>query len=244
MRIQFLGSGDAFGSGGRLQTCILLQAAAKTVLLDCGPSALIAMRRFQVDPNSVSVVFLSHLHGDHFGGIPFFLLDAQLISKRTEPLIIAGPPGTRQRLNAAMEVLFPGSSVSPKKFVMQIEELPLRQQCLIDGVKVAAFPVVHPSGDPATALRLEFGGKTVAYSGDTEWHDALLEAAVDADLLIAEAYGFDRRIKYHLDAATVAANAGRLQAKRIILTHLGPASLARLEELPFAYAVDGLELEI
>jgi ribonuclease BN (tRNA processing enzyme) len=110
MRIQFLGSGDAFGSGGRFNTCILVEAAAGVFLIDCGASSLIAMRRFRVVPNRIGTIFISHLHGDHFGGLPFFILDAQLVSRRVEPLTIAGPPGLRQRLAEAMEAFFPGSS--------------------------------------------------------------------------------------------------------------------------------------
>ena len=49
----FLGCGDAFGSGGRLQTCFLVQGGGTTFLVDCGTSSLIAMRRFGADPNAV-----------------------------------------------------------------------------------------------------------------------------------------------------------------------------------------------
>jgi ribonuclease BN (tRNA processing enzyme) len=244
VKIKFLGSGDAFGSGGRFQTCIMASTEDKKILLDCGASSQIAIRKFAVDPNQISIIFLTHLHGDHFAGIPFFILDAQLISKRTTPLIIAGPPGTEQRLIEAMEVLFPGSSTSQKKFEFHIEELPLQQASVIDGVAVTAFPVVHPSGSPSTALRVEFGGKIIAYTGDTEWHATLLDAAAGADILIAEAYAFDKKIKFHLDAATLSEEFGRLKAKRIILTHLGPASLDRLTDLPFEYAIDGKEILI
>lgn len=244
MKIKFLGSGDAFGSGGRLQTCIQVVSKDKTVLLDCGATSQIAMRKFNVNPNEISTIFLSHLHGDHFAGIPFFILDAQFISKRTSRLVIVGPPGTEQRIIQAMEVLFPGSFHSQRNFETQIIELPLQQASVIDGIQVTSYPVAHPSGDPSTALRLEFGDKIIAYSGDTEWIDTLLSAAADADILIAEAYSFDQKIKFHSDAATWAAEASRLKAKRIILTHLGPASLDRLADLPFEYAVDGKEMLI
>ncbi|KYZ76047.1 MBL fold metallo-hydrolase [Anaerosporomusa subterranea] len=244
MKIKFLGSGDAFGSGGRLQTCILISTEDKKILLDCGASSQIAIRKFNVNPNEISTIFLTHLHGDHFAGIPFFILDAQLISKRTSPLVIAGPSGTERRIIEAMEVLFPGSSTSQKKFELRIEELPLQQASVIDGVKVTPFPVVHPSGNPSTALRAEFCGKIITYTGDTEWAATLLDAAADADILIAEAYAFDNKIKFHLDAATLSEEFGRLKAKRIILTHLGPASLDRLADLPFEYAIDGKEISI
>src|SRR6187551_3851107 len=89
MRLQFLGSGDAFGSGGRFNTCFHLERAAHgNVLVDCGASSMVAIRKWQVEPNAVSTVLVSHLHGDHFAGLPFFLLDAQLVSRRTAPLVL------------------------------------------------------------------------------------------------------------------------------------------------------------
>src|ERR1700745_3538934 len=98
MRLQFLGSGDAFGSGGGVNTGLHLQRTAdRKVLIDSGASPMVAIRKWQVDPNAVSTVLVSHLHGDHFAGLPFFLLDAQLISRRTAPLTLAGPPGFRAR---------------------------------------------------------------------------------------------------------------------------------------------------
>ena len=96
MRLTFLGSGDAFGSGGRFNTCFHLQRASHgNVLVDCGASSMVAIRKWGVDPNAISTVLVTHLHGDHFAGLPFFLLDAQLISRRTAPLLLAGPRGTR-----------------------------------------------------------------------------------------------------------------------------------------------------
>ena len=73
MRLQFLGSGDAFGSGGRFNTCMLVESEFGAFLIDCGASSLIAMRKYGIDPNRIDTVFISHLHGDHFGGLPFLI---------------------------------------------------------------------------------------------------------------------------------------------------------------------------
>ena len=81
VRVQFLGSGDAFGSGGRFQACIHVHAPYTNLLLDCGASSVIAMKRFGVAPNDIDAILISHVHGDHFGGIPFFILDAQFLSR-------------------------------------------------------------------------------------------------------------------------------------------------------------------
>ncbi len=244
MQVRFLGSGDAFGSGGRLQTCILVKATRSTFLVDCGTTALIAMRRFGVDPNALDLILLTHLHGDHFGGIPFFVLDAQLISKRTRPLVIAGPSGTKNRIAAAMEVFFPGSSQVHQRFPLDIRELVFEQSSSLGEVTVIPYRVQHPSGDPSLALRIEYDGKTLTYTGDTEWAEALIPASKGADLLIAEAYYFEKRVRVHLDLHTLLAHLDELQPKRVIVTHMSEDMLGRLDALPCEWAEDGKLIEI
>ncbi len=206
MKVTFLGSGDAFGSGGRLQTCILVAASTGKFLIDCGASSMIAIRKFDVNPNEISQIVLTHLHGDHFCGLPFFLLDAQMISKRTEPLTIIGPLGTKARLLSAMDVMFPGSSQVQQKFFWEIIELDTENTRQVNGSAITTYPMVHPSGSPSTAVRIQCGGKTITYTGDTEWNDALTEAAKGADLLIAEAYFYEKKVKFHLDYQTILAH--------------------------------------
>ena len=239
MDIQFLGSGDAFGSGGRFNTCIHVTSEAGAFLIDCGASSLIAMRKFGIDPNRIHTIFLSHLHGDHFGGLPFLLLDAQFYSARRTPLTLVGPPGLRDRLALAMEVFFPGSSGAARKFTTEIIEMEAGKELSINGVRAGAALVQHASGAPPFALRLACEGRVVAYSGDTEWTEALLEIGRDADLFIVETLAYDRRVRHHLDYASLKTNLGRIGARRVILTHLGPDMLARLGDLPDEVAEDG-----
>ncbi|MDO8615247.1 MAG: MBL fold metallo-hydrolase [Dehalococcoidia bacterium] len=242
--IRFLGSGDAFGSGGRFQACIHVRTSAAGVLLDCGASSLIAMRRFGVDPNNIDAIVLSHLHGDHFGGIPFFILDAQFLSRRERPLVIAGPPGTEPRVKQAMEVLFPGSSQTQQRFEVRFVELQPSVHAEIAGVTATVFEVVHASGATPYALRVEVDGKTVAYSGDTEWTNALLDAARDADLFICEANFFEKKVPFHLDYTTLMANRDRLACKRLILTHMNSDMLSRASNLELEAAEDGMEVVV
>jgi ribonuclease BN (tRNA processing enzyme) len=239
VRLTFLGSGDAFGSGGRLHTSFLLRSASAALLLDCGPSALAGLRRAGVDPNAVEAIVLSHLHGDHFGGIPFFVLDAQLMSKRTEPLLIAGPPGTAGRLEQAMEVFFPGSSSTERSFEVEFADLEPGRPCAIAGAQVTPYEVRHPSGAPAFALRLDWEGAVLAYSGDTEWTDALLEAARGADVFVAEAYFYEKKVPFHLDYRTLIERAAELGARRIVATHMSADMLSRLDRLDCEHAEDG-----
>jgi ribonuclease BN (tRNA processing enzyme) len=123
MLVKFLGCGDAFGSGGRLNTCFLVNRGDASFLIDCGASAMISIRRFGVDPNEIGAIVLSHLHVDHFGGLPSFVLDAQLVSRRTRPLLIAGPQGLGIRLDALMEAHFPGSTKVKRNFPIELIEI-------------------------------------------------------------------------------------------------------------------------
>lgn len=245
MRLRFLGSGDAFGSGGRFNTCFHVTTAQGAFLIDCGASSMVAIRRFGVDPNGIDAVFVSHLHGDHFGGLPFFLLDAQLVSRRTRPLTLAGPPGFEARLLQAMENFFPGSTGIERRFELQILELEPEVRREVEGVAVTPWVVKHYCGAPPFALRLEAEGKVLTYSGDTEWVEALVPAARGADVFVCEAYFYDKKMKYHLDYETLAGRLAEIGAKRVILTHMSPDMLSRTPEA-FACerAEDGLEVEV
>jgi len=239
MKLQFLGSGDAFGSGGRLNTCFYVRDQNGAFLVDCGASSMIAIRKFGVDPNAIRAVLITHLHGDHFGGLPFFILDAQLVSRRTAPLTVAGPPGLRDRLTTALENFFPGSTKVERRFPIDIRELEPRVAHDVEGIEVTPYVVRHACGAPPFALRLKVDGKVLCYSGDTEWVDDLREAAQDADLFIVETYFYDKQVKFHLDYATLARHLPEIGAKRVILTHMSPDMLARVAPSGCEMADDG-----
>jgi len=213
------------------------------VLLDCGASSLIAMRRWGIDPASVDAIVVSHLHGDHFGGIPFLVLDQQF-ARRGRPLLLAGPPGLRERVLQAMEVLVPGSPRVERRFELRFVELCERVRTVLGSVTVTGFEVLHASGAPSYAVRLESDAKVVAYSGDTEWTDALLDAARGADLFICEAYFYEKLVKNHLSYATLRQHLPQLQARRLVLTHMSADMLARRGEISQELADDGLSLTV
>ncbi len=249
MKVQFLGCGDAFGTGGRFNTCFLVTASQRRFLIDCGASSMVAMRKYGIDPNGIDTVFLTHLHGDHFGGLPFMILDAQLYSRRTAPLRLVGPPGLADRLTAAMEVFFPGSSGVERKFATEIVEFEpgtgdAWKAYERNGVRATPSLARHGSGAPSLSLRFECEGRVIAYTGDTEWTDALIECGKAADLFIAEALFFDRAVRGHLDYATLRDRLDDIGPKRLMLTHLGPDMMERLSDLAFDVAEDGLEVAV
>ena len=213
------------------------------MLVDCGASSLVALKREQIDRNSIGHIALSHLHGDHFAGIPWLILDGQF-GGRTRPLVIAGPPGTEDRVTRTFELLYPGASSAERRFETQFVEIPEREPARFGAATITPFEVVHSCGAPPYALRIEYGGKLIGYSGDTEWTDALIEVADGADLFICECNQFDREVPGHLSYRTLQAKRSELRCERLVLTHLGQSPIDHLDEIEFETASDGAVIEL
>lgn len=211
--------------------------------MDCGATSLVALRAQGIDPQAVDGIAITHLHGDHFGGLPFLILDGQF-ARRTAPLRIIGPPGTGARLTASMEALFPGSSQVTRRFEVQVSELAPGGEADMGALRFRCWQVVHESGAPSLALRIDDGQASFAYSGDTEWTPALLDAARGASLFAAEAYTFDKRVRYHLDYAALQAHAADIEAAQIVLTHMSADMLGRLADAEFPAVSDGLAFDL
>ena len=243
--VRFAGSGDSFGSGGRFQTCIVVDGPRSRIAIDFGASSLIALAQQGIDPNSLDAIVLTHLHGDHCGGVPFLLIDAMLASRRVRPLTIAGPRDLERRMGEIREALFPGSHVMTPKFPLQwIELAPATPRAVSGDCVVTAHPARHTAETNPTAVRVEIGGKVIAYTGDTEWTDDVARAAQGADLLIAECYFYSKSVKWHLNYPAIAAHREATGARRIILTHMSAEMLAHAGDVPEECAHDGLVVTI
>lgn len=244
MQLQFVGCGDALGSGGRFNTCFHVTGERVNFLIDCGASSLPALKRLGIARDDIDLILITHFHGDHFGGLPFLLLDAQF-TRRTRPLVIAGPEGIEMRLARLMEALFENSSKTKQRFDLSVVSLKPEETRTFGAVDVTPYPVVHgESGGPFLAYRVETEGRVIAYSADTEWTETLIPAARDADLFIAEAYHYDKVVKNHLSLKTLEAHLAEIKPKRLILTHMSDDMLRRLDTLDYTAASDGMIIEL
>jgi ribonuclease BN (tRNA processing enzyme) len=222
------------------QACILVETRDQRLLLDCGMTALTSLGRIGLDPSQIDAIVISHLHGDHFGGVPLLLLDASLRGRPT-PLTIAGPADTSRRVQQSLEVYgWTSASMEAATFVELVPGVSRR----IADCDLTAFEVPHNAATAPTGLRLVADGAVIGYSGDSGWSDALVGIAHDADLFICGVWSFDTQDATFIDLQTLLAQHGRLGCKRIILTHLGPSLLAHRAEVPFEVATDGLVIQL
>jgi ribonuclease BN (tRNA processing enzyme) len=244
MRLQFVGCGDALGSGGRYNTCFHVTGARVNFLIDCGASSLPALKRLAITRDDIDLILITHFHGDHFAGLPFLLLDAQF-TRRARPLVIAGPEGIETRLAQLREALFENSSKTEQRFELRVVALKPGERRSFGAVDVTPFPVVHgESGGPFLAYRVEAEGRVIAYSADTEWTQTLIPLGREADLFIAEAYYYDKPVKNHLSLKTLEAHLAEIKPKRLVLTHLSDDMLGRLDTLGYTVASDGMVVEL
>ncbi len=244
VKVNFVGSGDAFGSGGRFNTCILVDGPGIRFTIDFGASSLIGLNAQEIAHNSIDAILLTHIHADHSAGIPFMLMDAMLGAKRDRPLTIAGPKNLKARLDETAEVLFPGMNAMEPKFPVNYVELPVGETTDVLGLQVSPFAAKHTWQTDPTVLRVGVGDKVVTYTGDGDWTPEMAKATKGADLFIAECYFHTKPIKWHLNYFAIQEHKEEFGAKRMILTHMGPEMLAMADKVPEECAHDGLVIEL
>ena len=242
--VRFVGSGDSFDSGGRFQTCILVDGGGTRFAIDFGASSLIALSQQGIEHNSIDAILLTHLHGDHCAGVPFMLIDAMLGARRSRPLAIAGPRETRTRMAAITEALFPGSDVMTPKFALDYIEMEVGHANTVRDLRVTPYPARHTWQTNPTSLRVEVGDRVIAYTGDSEWTEDMAAMGRGADLVIAECYYYAKPIKWHLNYPAVVEHLKDFGARRVILTHMSREMLAQAEAIPEECAHDGMVIEV
>jgi len=242
-RVTFLGTGDAFSAGGHFQSAYLVEGDGTAVLLDCGASALTALKRLGLDAGGIDTIVLSHLHGDHFAGLPFLFLEYKYQQPRQRPLRIAGPPGTEERVAQLFGATYRELVKQPLPFPLEFVELQPDVHTELGAVRLDPFRVPHQEQDISLGVRLGVAGSSILYSGDTGWTDTLVRHSQDTDLFVCECSFFETRMAMHLDYPRIAENRHRFGTRRLVLTHLGEEVLARRAEIPEELATEGLVIE-
>jgi len=210
-----------------------------TVLLDCGVTTLAALKRDGIPSSAIDAVLISHLHGDHFAGLPFLFLEYVYVEPRTRPLRIAGPPGTEARVHELFRAMYRDASADPLPYPLEFVELQPGVPVDVAGARVDSFRVPHTENELSLGLRVETEGRSILYSGDTGWTDELVRQSEGTDLFICECCFYETRLDFHLDYPRLEENHERFGTRRLILTHFGREVLAR-RDLELELAHDGL----
>ncbi len=241
--VVFIGTSDAFGAGGRRQAAIFVRCDGGGLLLDCAPTTGTGIASLGIARDEIDAIAVSHFHGDHFAGIPLLVLASHYEDHRTQPLVIAGPPGVEARVRAVGEA-FAQSLDRELSFPLRFVELAAGEPADLGPARIEAFaahhhPDTHPHGLIATE-----GAQRVVYTGDTGWFDALPAAARRADLFACECTFHELDFDYHLNYRTLRERAPEFDCERMIVTHLGEEMARRRGRLELETADDGLRVEL
>jgi ribonuclease BN (tRNA processing enzyme) len=222
----------------------LIDSPEGSLLLDCGPTILASLNRHALSAAGIDAVLLSHMHGDHFGGLPFLFLQYIYVEQRVRPLRIIGPPEVEDRVRMLFRAMYADTAAEPLPFALEFIEVQPQETLRVGGIQIAAFSAIHQIQPPSLGFEIKGSGWKIVYTGDGGWTEELVEHTKNADLFVCECSFFETRLKTHLDYPRIAENAGRFGAKRLVLTHLGQETLARANEVALEMAHDGLVIEL
>jgi len=242
--VVFVGTSDAFGAGGRRQSAVLVRGPRGSLLMDCGATTNTGLAELGIQRDEIETLLISHFHGDHFGGIPLFLLAAMYEDNRKQPLTIAGPPGIEERVRALAQAMGHGLDTHELPFSLSFHEVTAETNEEIGPARVRAFETQHQIEAHPHGYRVDLGGAKLAYSGDTGWFEGLPGQIAGADLFVCECTLFDHRLDFHLSLDEISEHRAQMDIGRLILTHLGSEMSRRRGEVEFETADDGLFLTL
>jgi ribonuclease BN (tRNA processing enzyme) len=216
----FLGTGNGFASGGRYWSSFLLN---ERYLIDCCPVALPHLKKEGAALEEIEAILISHFHGDHWFGLPFLFLEYAEHTHRSRPLTIVGPPGIEERVRTLTAMAFPNTMKKEMGYSLRFEDVSDGATASVNGLTYTARRVDHVDGLDCFGYRLEVDDRALAYSGDSQLCDALIDLATDADAFVVECSCWDGACGPHMGPPEIRELRERLgPAPAFILTHLDP----------------------
>jgi ribonuclease BN (tRNA processing enzyme) len=243
VKLTVIGSGDAFCSGGALHSCNLLEHDGGALMIECGPGVLAGMKRLDIPSDAPDAVLVSHLHGDHFGGIPFLFLEYLFENPRHRPLTILGPPTILERSFALYAALYRELQSFELPFEIHVIELQPGSTTKIAGFDVEAFKVTHNAEPFSLGYRITGNDGTLLFSGDSAWNEDFVEKSKGADLFLCECCTMEPTVPMHTSYKDLLANRDRLSCGRLVLTHLG-ADVRCATNFRFERVSDGMVFDV
>jgi len=214
-------------------------------MLEAGSDAVASLKRNGFATNSFDLILISHLHGDHFAGLPFLILDYMWEAPLKKPLTIAGPRKLAERTWRLMRTMYPNFDLAAIRHQLNFVVLEPERSRQFGKVRVTAIRSPHTKPDISLSLKIELAGRAIVFSGDTGWNEALAKLAHGADLFLCECTYFESaQLKFHLNYPQLAANRDKFDVRRMVLTHLGREVLNRKREIAIKMGFDGMKIRL
>ena len=248
MKLTILGSGTCVPYARRGSSGYVVHLPHTKLILDCGNGTTWKLGKIGINYLEIDHIFITHFHPDHTADlIPFlFATKNPYGSTREKPLHLWGPPGFISFFSALREAY--GEWIVPEK--LEIKEIE-NNNLHFDDFNLSTEKTLHTEN--SVAYRVESEGKSIVYTGDTDYSESLINFSKNTDALIIECSMPDGlKSKGHLTPSEVVSIANNSKAKRIIITHLYPICddtnlfdfIRNKVEAEVTIAEDLLEIEI
>ncbi len=224
IKLIVLGSGTCVPSLTRSAPGYFMEAEDYQLLVDCGSGTLLQLERAGRSYRDIDAVFITHRHPDHFADL-MPLIHALLATPqftREKDLFIFGPEEFIKYYNTAIT---PVLGKPQDSFV--------RLHTINDQLEFGPFHIftertAHTAN--SIAYRFEREGRSVVFTGDTDYDQRIIEISIAADLLVADCSFPDTcKVKGHLSAKECGIIAKKAGVKKLLLSHLYPADMPDAE---------------
>jgi ribonuclease BN (tRNA processing enzyme) len=239
-RVILLGTGNPNPEPDRMGPSSAVVSGDRVYIVDCGPGVVRRAAQAGVRVDQITRAFITHLHSDHTVGLPD-LIFTPAVAGRTEPLELYGPPGLRSMTSHIMKAYAEDMQIRlhglepaiARAYIVNARDVKPGEIYRDDAVRVIAFAVPHGSWKYAYGYRFEARDKTIVFSGDTTYSEAVARACSGCDILVHEVYsaaGFAERTpdwqRYHAAFHTSSIDLGKLAAeakpRKLVLYHQLP----------------------
>lgn len=244
--VELLGSGNAFLPSGRLHSFLAID---KHIVVDCPPTALASLRKAGISPADIDTILITHVHGDHVFGFPFFLLERKYISDREglKELTVAGSSGVKERLTHLCNLAYPGSLEEILETINWVD-VPN-----VEGWNMERFEVLHdPEVDPHGWMMTNDEGWSMIHSGDSGPFEDLWDRIGRCSFAVVE-MGVPEWVntEHHHKPSDITKLANKYPNTKMVITHTFIDSDYQIitKEVPdfppnVIHGEDGMEFEI
>ena len=214
MKIISLGVGEAFDETLPNNSHLILSKT--NLLLDCGYSIPPQMWKYNPSQSFLDAVYISHLHADHYFGIPA-LLTRMWEEKRKKPLTIICQKGAKAQIEELVDYAYKGIA---SKFEFKLDFIEAKEGKTINfnEFKLSFAPTIHSADN--LAIKISDKTHAICYSGDGQFTEETEKLYNGADLAIHEAFTFNEKLQNHSCIADLIGMAKRNKIKCLALTHI------------------------
>lgn len=241
MIIKTLGTGNAFNQESRLNSSYLVELNGKNILMDCGFTVPFSLQQQNISFSSIDYLLITHYHGDHFAGLSALILGLKYVYPQDKKLTIIGPNNPKAKVEELLKLLYPGNEKIINELNIDFISVPKEGgNVLIDDLEIDVHQMVHSDASFPVGYILKSGNNKTGFTGDTCWHNGLIDFINQSDQVIMECHFVEKVGEGHISVEELEAEA-LVQEKKsdIFLTHLYEGSSAKAKELGYNVLSDG-----